>query len=153
MLNQAKPLLLQAAFFGALYKGAQVLRKFVQTPMHPLVAARPELVVYEGGGLADSLTQLAMVEHPVAMQAILNKVCALVAHASSKDLKAQSHISNLIAEIVHDSKYMLGCVNVSSSDELFRKVQTCREEVLPLLEAQLDDILHNHLLDRAPRMG
>ena len=152
MLNHAKPLLLQAAFFGALYKGAQVLRKYVQTPLHPLVASRPELVTY-GEGLADSLTQLAMVEHPVAMKAILDKVCDLIAHASSTNLKAQSHISKLIVEIVHDSKYMLRCVDVSSSDELFRKVQTCREEVLPLLESQLDDILHNHLLDRAPRVG
>lgn len=138
---------MQAAFLGAIYKGAQSLRVFVQNPTHPLVLEKPEIT----GAMRDTLSQLAFLDHPVAMQVVLEKCCNIVRMGESRDLKAQSSMSRMIADVENDIKHMLGSVDVTSSDKKFRLVQVCKEEVVPLLTAQLDDVLHNHLLDRAPR--
>ena len=63
---------------------------------------------------------------------------------------AQWRISRLSAEVVRDAEALCVAAPKATSDEVFRAVLTCREEVVPQLQGQLDDLLHNHLLARAP---
>ena len=56
----------------------------------------------------------------------------------------------LDAEAVRDADAMCVAAPKAASDEVFRAVLACRDEVVPQLRGQLDDLLHNHLLERAP---
>ncbi|OUU50618.1 MAG: hypothetical protein CBC12_05345 [Candidatus Puniceispirillum sp. TMED52] len=147
ILKQIKPLLLQGVFFGVVYKGAQGLRKYVQTPVHPLIAERPEIMLTP---MRDTLSQIAMLGHDVGLGVILDKCTILLQLGESNDLRAQSQISRLISEIENDVKYIVKNCNATESDYKFRLAENCNTEVIPLLMTQLDDILHNHLLERAP---
>ena len=149
VMEAAKPILLQGAFFGVLALGAKSLRKLVQAPIHPLVAARPDIAWHPG--IASTMSQLAELGNPPALEAIMNSIAGFLAADRSGEPSAQWHMSRMSTKIIHDVKYMLGCVNVTASDEMFRLVLNCNEEVVPQLETHLDDVLHNHLLRRAPR--
>lgn len=149
VVEAAKPILLQGAFFGALALGAKSLRKLVTPPVHPSVAARPDIAWHPG--IASTMSQMARLDNPVALEAIMNSISGLMAEDRSGTPSAQWHMSRMNTKILNDAKYMLGCVNVTASDEMFRLVLNCSEEVIPQLETHLDDILHNHLLRRAPR--
>ena len=61
---------------------------------------------------------------------------------------AQWEIARTNTRIVQAATDMCTSVPASHSDALFRAVMTCREEVVPQIRGQLDDLLHNHLLAR-----
>ncbi len=147
IMNQVKPFIAQGIFFAALYKGAQGLRMFVKVPIHHLIAERMDLSVTP---MRDTLSQIAMLGNDVGLRNILDKCSLVVALGKTNDLKAQSQISKLITEIENDVKHVVNNCNATESDDKFRLAENCNREVIPLLMAQLDDILHNHLLDRAP---
>lgn len=149
LVDSVKPILLQGAFFGGLAFGARALRKFVETPLHPLVEARPDIASHPG--IASTLSQLARLENPVALESVMNSVSCFLQEDRSEAPAAQWRMSRMCTKIISDAKYMLGSTNMTASDEMFRLVLSCNDEVIPQLETHLDDILHNHLLRRAPR--
>ena len=81
---------------------------------------------------------------------LLDTLCTLADRDASGGPAAQWRISRLSAEVVRDAKALCVAAPKATSDEVFRAVLTCREEVVPQLQGQLDDLLHNHLLARAP---
>jgi hypothetical protein len=145
--NQVKPLILQGLFFAVLYKGAQGMRRFVQAPVHHLVAERPDIMVTP---MRDTLSQIGVLGNDVGLRIILDKCSTVLKLSKTNNLKSQSQISKLISEIENDVKHTVNNCNATESDDKFRLVQSCTSEVIPLFMTQLDDILHNHLLDRAP---
>ena len=148
-MNSVKPLLLQGAFFAALYSGARALRVMAQTPLHPAVQARE--TIRSHAGLATALTQLAKIGDGAALDSILDKVCLVLRYDASDQLDAQWHICRLSSDIVREAKALCTSSSVLTTDELFRDARNCEEEAVPQIETHLDDILHNHLIARAPR--
>lgn len=150
LFSQVKPVALQAAFFGALFAGVHGLKKLVSTPLHPWVEDRP--IVMNNVALRESLSQLAQVAPAQEMSLILDKCCVLLQLSDSiHNPKAQSEISRISIELETDIRSMLYSIDWTSSEEVFVKVTTCKEEVLPTIRSQFDDILHNHLLQRNTR--
>jgi hypothetical protein len=149
ILEMARPILLQGAFLGGLAFGARVLRNFVTIPLHPSVVARPDIACHTG--IASTMTQLARLDNPLALESVMDSISRFLKEDRSDAPSAQWHMARMCTEIISDVKHMLSCANVTASDELFRVVLICSEEVIPQLETHLEDVLHNHLLRRAPR--
>ena len=147
IMKQVKPLVLQGLFLGAIYKSAQGLRKYVQTPIHHLVAQRPEIMVTP---MRDTLSQIAKLGNDTGLQVILDKCTLVLKLSRTNDLRAPAQMSRLISEIENDVRHTVNTCGEIENDEKFRLANNCRTEVIPLFMTQLDDILHNHLLDRAP---
>jgi len=146
---QTKPLVLQGALFASLYLGGRALRKMVRTPVHASVKARTQLAGEPG--LAECLTQVVnmLPEHEV--EAFLDQACRLVHESKSSDPVAQGKMTRLSREIMSVAESAATRVDALASDEVFRQVLAYREDVLPRLRGSMDDLLYNHLLDRAPR--
>lgn len=143
----AVPIVLQAAFFGALYQGARTIRRYTRIPIHPSVSPHTELVPYPG--LRDTLSQLAQLEDG-EMSEIVALVCEIVRLGDTTAPASQSRIAAKTTETMRRVHNMLDRVDVTTSDEVFRRVMLCREECIGLLNEHLDDILHNHILNRSP---
>lgn len=146
--DMTRPLALQASLFAALGMGAYALRRLASTPLHPRVAERGALLRYPA--LATAASQLAAVGCGTGFDALLTKLCAIADLDAAGGPAAQWRISRLSAEVVRDAEALCVAAPTVTSDEVFRAVLTCREEVVPQLRGQLDDLLHNHLLARAP---
>lgn len=152
MTALARPVALQAALFGALGVGAYALRRLARTPAHPLVDARPELARLPALALAASelarLAEAARLHAPLA--ALLDELVEIARLDAAGGLAAQWQIARRSTRAVGDAEALCRAVPIAESDELFRAALACREETVPQLRGALDDLLHNHLLSRAP---
>ena len=138
---------LQAGFFASMGLGAYALRRLMHEPLHPLLAAREASDRYPS--LAASLSQLATLGDDEGLRrclAFFDEIAEL--DASTRRLDAQWKISRASAELVREAKDMCERVHASASDDVFRAVLTCTDEVVPQLESHLETVLHNHLLAR-----
>ena len=147
VMKQMKPFILQGLFFGALYKGAQGMRKYVQTQTHHIIAERPEIMFTP---MRDTLSQIAMLGNDAGLRIILDKCCRLLSLSRTNDLRAPAQMSRLISEIQNDVQHTVNTCGETENDAKFRLASNCRMEVIPLFMTQLDDVLHNYLLERAP---
>lgn len=139
-------LALQAGFFAAVGLTAYALRRLAATPLHPRVAERGDLLRFPA--MAATVSQLAALGDVARLDALLDKLCEIARLDAGGGSAAQWRISRLSAEVVRDADAMCVAAPTATSDEIYRAVLTCREEVVPMLRGQLDDLLHNHLLAR-----
>lgn len=144
--NLVASVALQGAFFGSIYCGARALNRYLRTPTHELVKQRVELQHHDA--LCDSLTQLALTGNPDLMNTILDEACDVVRASASSCPRAQWVISRKTSHIMKVVHLMLSTSHGVSSPEAYTRMLVCREQVAPQLQSQLDDILHNHILDR-----
>ena len=135
----------QASFFGAMALGAYTLKLLNRKPLHPLVKEKPELCTHSPV-LASLLSQLHCLDDEPGLRRLVEKTADLVAHDKAGRLSAPWRISRLSSDIVRDAKALCDQTKKTDSDELFRNVLFCTEEIIPQMESQLDDLLHNHLL-------
>lgn len=143
----AKPLAMQAGLFSTLGAGLYVLRRLSQPIIHPVVAAHTTLVESKPA-LAAAVSQLGALEDTEALICVVDKVNRILEMDTQGGLAAQWHISRLSAEVVRDAEAMCRTPSAARSDDVFRAMLTCKEEVIPQIRGQLDDLLHNHLLAR-----
>lgn len=144
-----RPIALQASFFGALGLGAYVVRRLSSPVLHPVVAQHTHLVQHLPA-LTATISQLGALGSDESLASLVKKVLCVVDLDQSHSPTAQWQIARLNSEIVEDAKRMCHVLSTTHSDELFRTVLDCQQEVVPQLEAHLDNLLHNHLLERAP---
>ena len=138
----------QGTALAGLGAAAFALRALRSAAPHPLVADECPELVRAFPDLALAASQLATLDDEAALRALLGKLREVVRLDATRGAAAQWSISRLSAEIVRDAERMCANAPVAHSDEVFRAALTCREEVVPLLQGQLDDLLHNHLLAR-----
>ena len=98
--------------------------------------------------LAATLTQLAVLGQPEAYAALLDVVAEVVTLDETRCGASQWKIARRSGEAVRRARAMCAefPITSSSSDETFRAVLLARDELVPRLQSQLDDLLHNHLL-------
>lgn len=143
------PAAMQAGLLSALGAGLYTLRYLARPALHPLVAARVVLAERHPA-LAAALSQLGTLGNDAAFAALLAKVDAILALDAQGGPAAQWQISRLSAEVVRDADALCKTPLAARSDEVFRAVLTCKDEAVPQIRGQLDDLLHNHLLARSP---
>lgn len=146
-----RPVALQGAFFGAIGLGVYALRRLSARPLDERVASRPILAARHPA-MAASLSQLARLADADAFDAVLVTACEIAEHDRSGDPKSQWHIARLSTQLVRQVEEICNKADRDTSDAVFRDSIACREEVVPALQTQLETILHNHLLSRAPRL-
>lgn len=140
-----RPYVLQASLFAALGMGAYTLKRFGSTPLHPILLRYPELVqMYPM--LASNLSQFSQLGDDDGLEEIVRRVVEIVRLDASPDLSAQWHISRMNSELIKDVERWCCRTPRAHSDERFRAVLTCTDELLPQLIKHLDDLLHNHIL-------
>lgn len=140
-----KPILQQASFFGVLALGAFTLKQWNRIPMHPIVQ-ESQILVQHAPNLASLLSLLAGLGLDEELRRLVRKTQTVVEHDRRRTLASQWHISRMSSELVHDAKAM--CKQHSlPSDDIYRTMLFCEQEVIPQMEQQLQDLLHNHLLD------
>ena len=149
MMGSVGTLVAQGAVFAGLYGGVYALRRLTSEGIHPSVQAHPEFAQYPE--LAKTLTHLARVDDGGDFDALMTDVLELLRRDSEQTLDAQWHMSRIIPRIAHKAKWLCESPAVRASDERYRAALTGLEETVPLLETQLDDVLHNHLLKRQDR--
>ena len=146
----ARPVALQASFFGALGVGAYVLRHLSKPSLHPLVMEHNDLST-QYPALASSASKLAALDDAEGFRLVVEKLARVVQLDRARAPEAQWQISRLSSEIVADAVRMCGdSMKRTPSEEGLRRVFECQEDVVPQLRGHLDNLLHNHLLARAP---
>lgn len=140
----AKPVAMQTALFGAIGAGVLVLRKLTKTPLHPLVSARPELARHPV--MAHAASRFADLGDEAAFVRLLDKLEAIASLDAVRLPATQWKISRMSADVVRDAESMCARAPVVQSNDAFRAVLTCRDEAIPQLQSELDNLLHNHLL-------
>ena len=143
-LAQLKPFILQGAFLASLYSGAKMIRKWSEVQPHPEVLQYVHVKAH--GGISSVFSQMAEVGTGPEFRALLEKCEELMRLSRTSRPDAQCHISRLSSEISQGAKRFL---SKPCGDAQFRACQYCLEECLPMLETHMDDVLHNHLLDRS----
>ena len=146
MSKLAKPILLQGTFFAALGLGAHMLRKFSKEPVHHLVAENESLMKFET--IAQSVSQMGNLKDDDRFNELVALVESFVKWHEAKLPFLQWHMSKLIYSIQAHGENMCNCASQKLHEDIFRNALNCREETLPQLKSHLEDILHNHLLDR-----
>ena len=140
---------LQASFLGALGLGAYALRCLSREALHPLVAERTTLVK-RYPALCACVSKLHTLGDERALATLVDKLGSIAELDAARGPAAQWQISRLSAEVVREARDMCRRANTAGSDEVFRAVLTCTDEVVPQVQGHLDDLLHNHLLARDP---
>jgi hypothetical protein len=141
-------MLVQGSALAGLGVAALALRRLRTAPPHPIVVEECPELVQRFPDLATAASQLADLGDDAALRALVRKLASIVRLDAARGPTAQWSISRLSSEVVHDATRMCRAAPVASSDEVFRAALHCRDEVVPLLQGQLDDLLHNHLLAR-----
>lgn len=147
MFHAVRPIAMQASFFAAMGLGVYTLRRLSTVPLHPSVAACPE-IAQKHPAIAETLSQLAKLDDGDAFHAVLRMVAAVVSIDEQGGPAAQWHISRQNTQIVRRAKSMCSSTNALKTDDAFRVALNCQEETIPQLESHLDNLLHNHILRR-----
>lgn len=150
--NMMRPVALQASILGGLGLGAYALRRLSTPALHPMVAERVDLVRHSPA-LAATVSQLAAIGDEDGLRRLVDKLVRVVHIDLALGPAAQWQISRLNTEIANDAKRMCRTVSVAHSNEMFRIVLDCQNEVIPQMQTHLDNLLHNHLLSRSPLGG
>lgn len=150
MMDTLRPVLLQASFFGALGLGAHMVRRMSAVPLHPLVEERCEGMVRTNPSLAEAASKVAFLygRDDASLAAMLDDLNSILSIDDAKGLNAMWKMNRMIGEVVRRAYAMCSSVPMAESDAQFRAVMEMKQEAIPQLKDQLDDLLHNHLLSR-----
>ena len=148
MFGMMRGVLVQGSALAGLGVAAFALRRIRMVSPHPIVLHECPELVHQFPDLAAAASQLATLDNDPALRAVVRKLAEIVRLDAAQGASAQWSISRLSAEIVHDAECMCRAAPIAASDAVFRAALTCRDEVVPQLQGQLDDLLHNHLLAR-----
>ena len=137
---------LQASFFATLGLGAYVVRRFTATELHPLFLEEYADVADAQPNIASTLSSLADFTQRETMREMLELMRRIVEADRSASPRAQWYITRMSADLFKLAKK--SCAKPMLTDDTFRSSMIANEETLPMLQGQLDDLLHNHLLSR-----
>lgn len=131
--------------------GMFIAKRLMPLPrLHPLIAKR-EFIVKHEAGIALVLSQLAELEMSTEhMQTLIDLIEQVVHEAHNSSHSSQGRISRLNCEVIRLAHQMCDHVTFSHSASLShaRCVLIAREDIIPVLESMLQNVLHNHLLSR-----
>lgn len=143
----ASKVALQGSLFAILGMGAYAMRRLLHEPLHPLVMQYTSVVARQPS-LAGCVSRLSVLNDLDGLDAILHRLSEIVDLDASPSPAAQWQISRKSGEVVQEAREMCRRVSAATSEEMFRAVLTCTDEVVPQLEGHLQNLLHNHLLSR-----
>lgn len=144
------PYLLQGMFVGALSVGISQLGKLAQEPIQECVKTYPRVVKY--ANVASTFSQFVRLSCPSEeeVQHLLRLMDMYLQYDETAPLDAQGQMSRILPRIRRRMDAICDKDMLNLTDDSFRGMLTCKDEIIPLMEAQLDDILHNHMLTHAP---
>lgn len=146
-LESVVPVVLQGSVLAAVGYGLSLLRDGKSSDLHPVLASHPRLST-KYPTLAELTSQLSCMGNEPAFHKIARTICMIEEFDDKGGPSAQWHIQSLSLSVVREMKHM--CSHVPTrSDELFRSALRCREEVIPAIEEQLENLLHNHIQERS----
>lgn len=139
---------LQASFFASLGLGALALRRLTATALHPVLCAEYPELVERHANLAATLTQVAPAVDEVTFRAVLDLMRSIAAAEAAAGPRAQWDITRDSAKLLALVRAATSRTTAQTTEAAFRSSLLVQEDVLPQLQGQLDDLLHNHLLSR-----
>lgn len=110
----------------------------------PLRHAYPALVARYPGTLPD-LARLEALQDETRLRHVLEMWDEVARLDASPSLSSQGKIARLNGCIGRALQQMCASAPAHASEEMYRVVQTCREDTVPTLCRHLDAILYNHL--------
>ena len=137
---------LQATFFATLGLGAYAVRRFAATELHPLLLGEYADIAEAHANIASTLSLLADCTDTTTMRTMLDLMRRIVEADRTASPRAQWDITRWSAELLKVARG--SCSKPPLTDDTFRSSMLANEETLPMLQGQLDDLLHNHLLSR-----
>lgn len=141
MKTDLLPYLYQASFFGAVGMGIFALRKLTAKPLHSSVASCTEITHFYPA-IAATLSEIAQIS---TKETELDALLACVKCIANED---RSHTSAAQWKISRSSSHAVALARKICKTSSHEDAFTVHEEVCPLLEKQLEDLLMNHLLSK-----
>lgn len=111
------------------------------------VAARTDLVKWNPQ-MAALVSQLAPVVPDATIDALLDDLDELRVHNASGMRTSAAHVNAVGNRVAHRLKTECSTVDTSLSMEELRRRTYAQMDVVPVLEAQVQNIVHNHMLSR-----
>ena len=139
---------MQASLFATLGLGAYALRRLTHEPLHPIVMEHSN-VVARYPSLAAAVSRLHVLQNDEGLRHILEQLSRIAEMDAGRSPAAQWQISRMSGDVARDARAMCRKASESKSEEMFRAVLTCTDEVVPQIEGHLENLLHNHLLAMA----
>jgi len=137
--------IVQTVALGGLGAAFYAAKALFQPEIDARVGARRMLAAREPN-LAVLLTQLCRLGDDAGMEALLDVVDRIVEHDRCGDAASQWYIARLSADVAARTRGM--CRAAVRDPALFAHSSYCSDEVLPQIDQQLMNLLHNHLLRR-----
>lgn len=122
-------------------------KHFSKHSLHEAVAKRTRIVA-QAPSIAETLSHLAVLNDMDGLNGVMDLVEKILYHDMQKDKSSQWHISRLSGEVVRGVVAMCDRIPVTADEEGFYNALLVRDEYVPQLTAQLEALLHNHLLRR-----
>ena len=120
-------------------------KSLASAPRHRLITGA---WVQKYEDVADTLSALASLNCDDELASIVCIVDEIYRHDANTVPASQGIISLKTSEAIRRAKKLCANVNRLDSDDMYRTVLWCEEDLIPQLQSQLDDILHNHILAR-----
>ena len=140
----------QASTIACVGAGSLALNFLFAPRIHPIVREREELVKHFPV-LAASLSRLVVLDDEEGMRRTLDSVDHFVEldRKHGREAASQWRMSRVASEILESARQMCKAAPSLRSDDMYRNVILCLDDAIPLIERNLEDVLHNHLLARS----
>ena len=140
---------MQGTVLAALGGVAHLVRVATTPALDPRVVAVHPALGGKHAALCATLTQLATLTDGAGLQPLLQNVRAILELEAGGGAGAQWQIARLSTRVCRDAETLCKQAMRHGSAADFMASVTASEEALPQLRTHLDNLLHNHLLDRA----
>ena len=143
-MNRAVMQGLAVASLGGAFLATKHLSK---RSLHEAIAKRTRIVA-QAPSIAETLSHLTVLNDASGLNHVMDLVEEILYHDLQKDKSSQWHISRLSGEVVRCVIAMCDRIPVTADEDVFYNTLLVRDEYVPQLTAQLEALLHNHLLRR-----
>ena len=144
MQDIAQKFVMQAALVGSISAGSYVIRKFTKTETNELI--KDTIYLRDQPELCYTLNGIYCLKNDEIFKIIVKKIEEILFSVNSK--KNIWTINRNITDVINLSNLMKKKAVETFDEELITYAIDYEKEYYPNLKSQLDDILHNMLLDR-----
>ena len=118
--------------------------------LHPILVQEYPKVSDSYPSLAASLSHLSTLQDEEGLRRVVQFADRIrLLDDQRSDPGAQWRIARMSKQMIREVEHMCARAPRSKSDDIFRAVVDCERETIPALKGVLEDILHNHILQRS----
>lgn len=141
----AQKVALQAALIGTMSIGSYVVRKIYKPTNHELIEKKT--LLKDNIDLCYSLNGIAKLEDDEIFNLIVGKIEVILVNIKNENFKNHWFISRETGEIKKLCNLMKKRALKKNNNQILTYVIDYEKDYFPYLETQLDNLLHNSLLD------